>query len=102
MIRQPPRSTLFPYTALFRSSVDPDHYTGFGTWSGTSFAAPVAAGAIAASLLEHGTLGNISAAAGRGRGEPKGTILNSRHANIPHAVRCLNKKPTGGHEGVRA
>jgi serine protease len=52
----------------FRGSVDPDHYTGFGTWSGTSFAAPVAAGAIAASLLEHAALSDVSTAAGRARG----------------------------------
>ena len=59
-----------PDTVLpsFRSSLDPDNYTGFGTWSGTSFAAPVAAGAIAAGLLEHATLDNVSAVAGRARG----------------------------------
>jgi subtilisin family serine protease len=39
----------------WRASLDPDRFTGFGTWSGTSFAAPVMAGAVAQALLEHET-----------------------------------------------
>ena len=39
----------------WRASLDPDRFTGFGTWSGTSFAAPVMAGAAAQALLEHET-----------------------------------------------
>ena len=35
--------------ASWRATIDPDSFTGFGTWSGTSFAAPKVAGAIAAS-----------------------------------------------------
>ncbi len=35
----------------WRATVDPDSFTGFGTWSGTSFAAPVAAGAAAQAML---------------------------------------------------
>ena len=35
----------------WRANLDPDNYTGFGTWSGTSFAAPVMAGAAAQALL---------------------------------------------------
>jgi subtilisin family serine protease len=48
--------------ANWRSNIDPDHFTGFGTWSGTSFAAPVLAGAIAQCLLE-ADLADVSAAA---------------------------------------
>lgn len=52
-----------------RSSIDPDNYTsGFGIWSGTSFAAPVLAAEIAGRLLESGTLDDISPASGVTRG----------------------------------
>jgi subtilisin family serine protease len=37
--------------ASWRATVDPDSFTGFGTWSGTSFAAPVAAGAAAQAMV---------------------------------------------------
>jgi subtilisin family serine protease len=37
--------------ASWRATVDPDNFTGFGTWSGTSFAAPVAAAAAARAIL---------------------------------------------------
>jgi subtilisin family serine protease len=37
--------------ASWRATIDPDSFTGFGTWSGTSFAAPVAAAAIAQELV---------------------------------------------------
>ena len=36
----------------WRATIDPDSFTGFGTWSGTSFAAPAAAGAAAQALLD--------------------------------------------------
>src|SRR5215203_439399 len=69
MIRRPPRSTLFPYTTLFRSprrrpeprsctGVDPDPPQG-----------------------------------ARLRGDRKSTRLNSSHANISYAVFCLKNKP---------
>ena len=41
--------------------LDPDRFTGFGTWSGTSFAAPVMAGAAAQALLEHETFADRKA-----------------------------------------
>jgi subtilisin family serine protease len=47
--------------ASWRATIDPDNFTGFGTWSGTSFAAPVAAGAAAQALLEHGTFADPDA-----------------------------------------
>jgi subtilisin family serine protease len=40
--------------ASWRATIDPDSYTGFGTWSGTSFAAPVTAAAAAQALLDQG------------------------------------------------
>ena len=44
--------------ASWRASIDPDSFTGFGTWSGTSFAAPVVAGAAAQGMLDRGDLGD--------------------------------------------
>lgn len=40
--------------ASWRATIDPDSFTGFGTWSGTSFAAPVAAAAVAQELVRAG------------------------------------------------
>src|SRR5258707_13210267 len=73
MIRRPPRSTLFPYTTLFRSP----RLRG----------APRRAG-VADRLLPAGGAGR----AGRAEGDPKSTRLNSSHANISYAVFCLKKK----------
>src|SRR5258707_7330183 len=75
MIRRPPRSTLFPYTTLFRS-LHPH-------------ARPVHPG--------HADLprGPRPDDAGRDR---KSTRLNSSHANISYAVFCLKKKTTMSHD----
>src|SRR5205814_9493854 len=68
MIRRPPRSTLFPYTTLFRSRADP-------VPQGRSVAGD--AGRICAPLR---------------RGDRKSTRLNSSHLGISYAVFCLKKK----------
>jgi subtilisin family serine protease len=47
--------------ASWRASLDPDRFTGFGTWSGTSFAAPVMAGAAAQAMAEHETFADPKA-----------------------------------------
>src|SRR3712207_6973812 len=80
MIRRPPRSTLFPYTTLFRSGPggERDH----------------------AREAEHGgRRGDVGQKLGGGRHEGlqgwrdrKSTRLNSSHANISYAVFCLKKK----------
>src|SRR3712207_7077972 len=84
MIRRPPRSTLFPYTTLFRS--------------------PVGLAMTGESLLCHGRFDSIGRNEGSGRVEAlhdevtvgwedrKSTRLNSSHANISYAVFCLKKK----------
>src|SRR5438445_8439740 len=71
MIRRPPRSTLFPYTTLFRSGSSKcvDHRCGTGR--------EVA--------CECGIFGSS-------RSDRKSTRLNSSHANISYAVFCLKKK----------
>src|SRR3712207_7069023 len=75
MIRRPPRSTLFPYTTLFRSAVDLDPVNG---------------------RLHVLDWGRSVPSAVRGREavleDRKSTRLNSSHANISYAVFCLQKK----------
>src|SRR3712207_8971576 len=73
MIRRPPRSTLFPYTTLFRSPGGGAALCGRG---GTAYA-PVS------------ETGGLTAMGVRDR---KSTRLNSSHANISYAVFCLKKK----------
>src|SRR3712207_8942355 len=92
MIRRPPRSTLFPYTTLFRSlRLVPDTYREAALGLGVSRAKtilfvviPTAKGGI--------VTGVILAMADR-----KSTRLNSSHANISYAVFCLKKKNTSIH-----
>src|SRR3712207_7851860 len=86
MIRRPPRSTLFPYTTLFRS-------VGFEGAAGGALVAAlrgVAAGHDGTAVLRDADL----AVHGRDRiaVDRKSTRLNSSHANIAYAVFCLKKK----------
>src|SRR5438094_6489251 len=70
MVRRPPRSTLFPYTTLFRSHLD-----------GAPHADPAA-------VFAPGVVGHIR----REYGDRKSTRLNSSHRTISYAVFCLKKK----------
>src|SRR5256886_9135787 len=95
MIRRPPRSTLFPYTTLFRSCADRLGVCGFPSGRCSpggprAKSAPRAAPDPAASAVrDHRT-------AGRDSGDPvqdrKSTRLNSSHSQISYAVFCLKKK----------
>src|SRR3712207_8308687 len=102
MIRRPPRSTLFPYTTLFRSDVEQPPLLG------QHLHAPVEDGAVDAghpldqqlgaqqrapvaevgpdALLHTGHADDVPLQADR-----KSTRLNSSHANISYAVFCLKK-----------
>src|SRR3712207_8569131 len=99
MIRRPPRSTLFPYTTLFRSRLE----------AASAVTVPVDPGevgrrAVIAGLAADELAGAIDAEVGvlRAIGEDlvavldeedrKSTRLNSSHANISYAVFCLKKK----------
>src|SRR3712207_8133686 len=82
MIRRPPRSTLFPYTTLFRSLVA--HRDPVGDRDGAELQR-VAAGGVHAVLHRLGQ--PVQAEIDR-----KSTRLNSSHANISYAVFCLKKK----------
>src|SRR5258707_11824098 len=85
MIRRPPRSTLFPYTTLFRSQPDPPgHPRSDGD---RDRRAAVARCTGRQQPLSRGTGEKLS----RG-GDRKSTRLNSSHANISYAVFCLKKK----------
>src|SRR3712207_8916172 len=98
MIRRPPRSTLFPYTTLFRSHeqeadevaaevedqradqrVEVEPPARQGQWTG---------------LQQPGHAGEQQEHQGRAadRQDRKSTRLNSSHANISYAVFCLKKK----------
>src|SRR3712207_7258205 len=96
MIRRPPRSTLFPYTTLFRSLVSPDGARG-GRFLherpvaqpggedrrlGSAFQAQL--GQQVGDVVLHRLL--------RQPQDRKSTRLNSSHANISYAVFCLKKK----------
>src|SRR2546429_5340762 len=70
MIRRPPRSTLFPYTTLFRSSAAT---TKVEAWLAKQPEAKVVTAYI-------------------GQGDRKSTRLNSSHGYISYAVFCLKKK----------
>src|SRR3712207_7328054 len=84
MIRRPPRSTLFPYTTLFRS-VDVDALA-----PGDPRAHVRAAKRRLALGDELGV--DLLALVGESAQDRKSTRLNSSHANISYAVFCLKKK----------
>src|SRR5256885_4523139 len=79
MIRRPPRSTLFPYTTLFRSIEG-------ANLVGADFSAEVFINGVRADVtnrIEGATLDEL---------DRKGTRLNSSHLVISYAVFCLKKK----------
>src|SRR2546427_8620324 len=95
MIRRPPRSTLFPYTTLFRSRCDlrPGASHRCGTRKearGPLFFINVASST--SSRYEHS--GDWRRRLGHGAGDEdrKSTRLNSSHSQISYAVFCLKKK----------
>src|SRR3712207_9267477 len=87
MIRRPPRSTLFPYTTLFRSRFRLGRRGGRARTPG-----PRGAGARAGGDDEGASSLDGDLLRGAGLGDRKSTRLNSSHANISYAVFCLKKK----------
>src|SRR2546427_7222326 len=87
MIRRPPRSTLFPYTTLFRSlsrghrsfAIDRCGYQGQGLRRRSTY-------------LRQCQLHRTREIEGRRRRDRKSTRLNSSHSQISYAVFCLKKK----------
>src|SRR3712207_8165928 len=94
MIRRPPRSTLFPYTTLFRSLVA--LALAFAARAATDYLGERSLLVTAAGCLLYTLLYGVAAWAFFWRrptgGDRKSTRLNSSHANISYAVFCLKKK----------
>src|SRR2546422_5346232 len=83
MIRRPPRSTLFPYTTLFRSLRDTGGVRVGGRVSHLR-------------LKRHSRVSSDSAHRVEHVGDRKSTRLNSSHGYISYAVFCLKKKKITG------
>src|SRR3712207_6866172 len=97
MIRRPPRSTLFPYTTLFRSDLLLPllGQRGHATQQGSDSARDLGGlRGVAAHLLDQrvDALEALLAADPLQERDRKSTRLNSSHANISYAVFCLKKK----------
>src|SRR3712207_8008144 len=88
MIRRPPRSTLFPYTTLFRSA----DKLGSGRFAKIGLPNPDFLGPFVGCFkIACGALVLLGLLTRLGR-DRKSTRLNSSHANISYAVFCLKKK----------
>src|SRR3712207_6949494 len=96
MIRRPPRSTLFPYTTLFRS-----YYIDHEQWNPKIVNDPIIISEkfkyfgkspleLPQNILDFFPMGSRARLAGKP--DRKSTRLNSSHANISYAVFCLKKK----------
>src|SRR2546422_4204585 len=90
MIRRPPRSTLFPYTTLFRSQhqdVVTERAPVFEYQRQGEDESPCRGEVDLTTAVETGAIGR-----GRKRSDRKSTRLNSSHGYISYAVFCLKKK----------
>src|SRR2546430_12512116 len=86
MIRRPPRSTLFPYTTLFRSLEQQRETASLGMWIFLSTEVLFFGGLFMTYTLNRSTYPDVFAA------DRKSTRLNSSHSQISYAVFCLKKK----------
>src|SRR5258707_9853174 len=94
MIRRPPRSTLFPYTTLFRSGVGPDVGAAGKQARGLALDERRIGEQGGGDRLQGEAQAELGHHVGQVPPEPdrKSTRLNSSHANISYAVFCLKKK----------
>src|SRR2546422_1690161 len=93
MIRRPPRSTLFPYTTLFRSQANEWVVRQFYKPSKTDFTKP-------GPQFQNRHISPLEPAE-RFKGDRKSTRLNSSHGYISYAVFCLKKKTPSTKDSVR-
>src|SRR3712207_8057324 len=91
MIRRPPRSTLFPYTTLFRSRPVSDLHAGPLRGGAPPLRGLQALPARPGDGPEDGVRRDPGGVAQRTSVDRKSTRLNSSHANISYAAFCLNK-----------
>src|SRR2546430_7500972 len=82
MIRRPPRSTLFPYTTLFRSVVGDERLVRADAHVGRD----IVVLDVADQRMDQDAVGDLE------REDRKSTRLNSSHSQISYAVFCLKKK----------
>src|SRR2546427_5832144 len=93
MIRRPPRSTLFPYTTLFRSPEHPSRPAQCGLPGGQADplvhegARGIDSRSLKRTEADHQVRGPLPVG-----GDRKSTRLNSSHSQISYAVFCLKKK----------
>src|SRR3989449_3542159 len=87
MIRRPPRSTLFPYTTLFRSTLASDLHRVLVLVPATDLPDVVVVGELGPNVRGVGVVAGAHAILDR-----KSTRLNSSHGYISYAVFCLKKK----------
>src|SRR5256885_7040724 len=97
MIRRPPRSTLFPYTTLFRSSDEPYEMStteqcATPMTGNIEILIEVAATRQSADVESHANLDSLDVE------DRKSTRLNSSHLVISYAVFCLKKKKKQKHQ----
>src|SRR2546430_6867378 len=102
MIRRPPRSTLFPYTTLFRSVLEsivgsggkpcPPGIVGVGIGGSADYAMYLAKEAITRPIGTRNSDPIVAELEDELMGDRKSTRLNSSHSQISYAVFCLKKK----------
>src|SRR5256885_5632596 len=100
MIRRPPRSTLFPYTTLFRSKIrDMKDRRRMQVHRIFAVREPEVS---VIDVLQDICVGDLNAlwSSGRAAGDRKSTRLNSSHLVISYAVFCLKKKKTYLHSSI--
>src|SRR2546430_10394218 len=85
MIRRPPRSTLFPYTTLFRSPSTATPYWTITFQNGEQRRFDGTSGMLTSIIDRNGNTTTLT--------DRKSTRLNSSHSQISYAVFCLKKKP---------
>src|SRR5688572_32247438 len=97
MIRRPPRSTLFPYTTLFRSKEGREGFPGRGQFARRKCKRGISK--VPAQIVATGhrfTYREFPGTCGKGNSreqlDRKSTRLNSSHSQISYAVFCLKKK----------